>query len=679
LGAKNLDLAVGITAYFFVLLLGLIGTSVGLGYGLRRLAWGRPLGFGYAQVLYSGLTGAVALASAGALWWTRGITIHSVAVVVGFFLIYEARRQKFGSSQKDNTDERPTQWWSYWPLLAGAVLVYAFCAWGYVRTEAYVPFGIPVPSATFHHDHIYSARIAYFSMTSGQESDVFLLQLLDSAYAGVKPYHYLELWLANLMTVLTKGKQVTLLYLVVYPFFYWLSLIGILALWQNQQFKLAWWTAPAAVILLFLGGFTFDFYQGIPFLSGLSVFERPLISGLPKLGQVYVGLLTIILLHLQRKYLLALLVLLLLSTNYVTLFPSIALAACLASLIVLLFGFVPKNLGLRALGYAFTSGLAIPIFYLLFDTSVVGREGANARDAFGVLSNLLSISSLRIRLNIVAGGLVQLGVVYLPYLILVALYWPQWRSLVTKERIAVWLSFGLLLVTSGISWAIFYQQLNSIQLFYNISVPLINSLLFGFLAWVTNQPKNWKFWLVALLCLVSSLSLFKKITADYPLKGLPTFYADGYLKKIDQYLQTMSGNWLAGASLRHPSAYSNVFEKYVTIYTNGTYLPYLGNGGAIAISLNDLEIPLDIDPLIRQREQKAIGMGLFYRWVAKEKAAGTFRDIPTSQAAFVRHYQLRFLIVTKGVEVPATLRPMVTEEFVDGLSGERFLVLDPKK
>jgi hypothetical protein len=78
---------------------------------------------------------------------------------------------------------------------------------------------------------------------------------------------------------------------------------------------------------------------------------------------------------------------------------------------------------------------------------------------------------------------------------------------------------------------------------------------------------------------------------------------------------------------------------------------------------------------VRAREQQAIGMGLFYRWVAKEKAAGTFRDVPTSQAAFVRHYQLKFLIISKGVEVPATLRPMVTKEFVDGLSEERFLVL----
>jgi hypothetical protein len=207
----------------------------------------------------------------------------------------------------------------------------------------------------------------------------------------------------------------------------------------------------------------------------------------------------------------------------------------------------------------------------------------------------------------------------------------------------------------------------------------VNSLLFGFVAWATSRRKNWKLWLVVLVCGGSSIYLFPKIVSDYPLKGLPTFYADGYLKKVDQSLQAQPAEWLAGASIRHPTAFANVFEKYVTIYTNGTYLPYLGNGGAVAISLNDVEITFDPDTIVRGRERQAVGMGLFYRWVAREKAAGTFRDVPTSQLAFVRHYGLKFLIVSKGVEVPATLRPLVAEEFADELSGERFLVLDPKK
>jgi hypothetical protein len=562
--------------------------------------------------------------------------------------------------------------------MAGAVLVYAFCAWGFVRPGAYVPFVIPVESATLHHDQVYSARVAYFSQVSGQESDVFLLQMLDPAYIGAKPYHYFELWLTNIVSTIFRERQIGTLYLVVYPFFFWLALIGILALWEAAGRRINGWAFLASLALMFVGGFTFGFYQLIPFLSWLETFKFSLLSWLPKLGQVYAFLLAFALLVQQRKGMLALLTLLMVGANYIVIFPAIGLAAGLGAGWALVFGVGSRAMAGRAVGYVLAMGLGMAGFYHYFDISTVGREGASTKDVAGLLDTLFAPEALRTKASTFVGTLLRIPALYGPYLLAVALFGRVvWREIAGRlAEAAFWV---VLIGGSIVAWTIFYKHLNSVQLFTNLGIPVANVLLFKFAVWLAGQHSSWRRWAVVVLMATSAVWFFEENLRSYPLKNLPPVFADNYLQKVDGYLKTQPGPWLAGASLRHLGAFKGRYEKYVTIYTNGTYLPYLGNGGAVAISLNDVDIVLDPDPAVREQESQAVGMGLFYRWVAREKAAGTFRDVPTSQLAFVRHYGLKFLIISKGVEVPATLKLLVVEEFADELSGERFLVLDPKK
>jgi hypothetical protein len=329
--------------------------------------------------------------------------------------------------------------------------------------------------------------------------------------------------------------------------------------------------------------------------------------------------------------------------------------------------------------YASFFGLSVAAFYHFFDVSTVGREGASTREIAGLLQGVVDPETLRLRFNIIVGGLLQVGIVYAPYLLLIVVFWPQWWVQVgLPSRVS--LIFAFILLSAGtVAWAVFYKQLNSLQLFYNLGIPLANVLLIALAGWLIRQPITWRSWFAGLIFSLSSLLLFWDSLYVYPLKFYPPVYSDAYLERIDTYLHTQLGTWLAGASLRAETAFPNIFEKYVTIYTNGSYLPYLGNGGAVAISLNDGEIPLSTDPLVREREKQAIGMGLFYRWLAREKAVGTYRDLPTSQLAFIQHFKLRFLILSAGVAVPPNLQPLLESRFVDPLSGEQFVIFRPVK
>ncbi len=668
----------GITFYYFSLLLGLIGASVALGHGLRRLALGRPLGFGYTQLLFDGLTGAVGLATGAALWWTRSVTIHLTVLLIAAFFLVEVWQAKGAPRQAEPAPE-PLPWRSAWPALLGALLIFGFCAWGFVRPGAFVPFSIPNNQATVHHDHINYARVAYFLTVSGEETDTFFLNLLDTAYQGVKPYHYLELWLTNAVTGITGTHQVVVLYLVIYPFFYWLTLIGILALWEGAGSPPSGWRWPIALLLLFVGGFTFEVYKEVGFLALLSTYKHAAMSGLAKLATIYVFLLASVRLVQQRQFLFAWITLLLLGTASSVVFPAIALATCTAALGAVGFGWLPRLVAWRALGYALAFGLAVAAFYHFFDTSTVGREGASAKSVGSLVMSLVDYSTLRTRFNIIVGTMIQLAIVYAPFLLVVLMFWSDWWRAVAKPYWGLLLFVLLLLLAGTVAWTVFYKQLNSSQLFYNLAVPLCNVLVFALAVWVIQQRTTWRSWVAAGVFLASAVLLFWESLSEYPLKNIPVYYSDTYLQQVDTYLATQPGGWLAGASLKTGSAYYDVFQKYVTIYTNGSYLAYLGNGGAATISLNDLEIPLADDPFVRAREQQAISMGLFYRWVAREKAAGTFRDVPTSQRDFVQHYKLKFLIISRGVDVPATLKSLVKAQFTDSVSGEQFLILDLAK
>ncbi len=665
----------GVATYYFLLLLGLITASGIIGHGLRRMVWGRPMPRNYTQLLFDGLTGALGLATVAALWWTQSITVHLTVLLIAAFFLVEVWSIK-GASRRAEPAPESLPWRSAWPVLVGALLIFGFCAWGFVRPGAIVQFNIPDAQATVNHDHIYSARIAYFSQLSGQESDVFLLNLLDPAYGGVKPYHYLELWLTNAVAGITGTNQVVVLYLVIYPFFYWLALVGILALWEGAGSRPSGWRWPIALLLLFVGGFTFELYKEIGFLALLSTYKHAVMSGLAKLATIYVFLLAFLRLVQQRQILFALLTLLLLGTASSVVFPAIALATCAAALGAVGFGWLPRSVAWRALGYALTFGLAVAAFYHFFDTSTVGREGASAKSVGSLIMNLVDYSTLRTRFNIIVGTMIQLAIVYAPFLLVVLLFWSDWWREVAKPYLGLLLFVLLLLLSGTVAWTVFYKQLNSSQLFYNLAVPLCNVLVFALAVWVIQRRTTWRSWVAGGVFVASAVLLFWESLSEYPLKNTPVNYSDAYLQQVETYLGTQPGGWLAGASLKAGSAYYDVFQKYVTIYTNGSYLPYLGNGGAVAISLNDGEIPLSTDPLVREREKQAIGMGLFYRWLAREKAAGTYRDLPTSQLAFIQHFKLRFLILSAGVAVPTPILPLVKAQFADSISGEQFLILD---
>jgi hypothetical protein len=593
---------------------------------------------------------------------------------------HEARREKSQPAIEGKTDQVPNRWWDYWPLLAGAVLVYAFCAWGFVRPGAYVPFVIPVDGVVSTHDHVYYTRIAYFNMISGSESDTFFLNFLDTAYQGNKPYHYLELWLTNVVAVVTGRRQVEVLQLVTYAFFYWLGFVGLLALWERENGRVGLLAFFVVCILLFVAGFNFDFYQSIQFISQLGNYRYPLIGELwPKLSIIHVFFLVGFLLARGQQWVLLVLVLFVMSISSMSVFPAAVLTIHFGAVLVYLFNPKYRLLAIKCFGCALILTLGFLLFYALTDTSQIGRGGSNTQDVFKLLASLSDPSALRTRFNILVGTPLQVAVVYLPFALLGCLYWRKW-----------WLSWGdfdftliapmvLLLFCSNLAWAIFFKQLNANQLFYNVAIPTINLTIYSFGLWIARQAFDWRTVIAAILFVCSSAkSLYKSYTV-FAKHTITTGFSESYLRSINNYLEYQQVSWQGGASLKSLDYYYLTHSKYVTIYVNGDYLPYLGNGGAVSVSLNDVDIPLSGTPLERARDQQAVSMGLFYRWVAREKAAGTFRDVPTSQLAFVRHYGLKFLIISKGVEVPATLRPLVTEEFADELSGERFLVLDPKK
>lgn len=188
--------------------------------------------------------------------------------------------------------------------------------------------------------------------------------------------------------------------------------------------------------------------------------------------------------------------------------------------------------------------------------------------------------------------------------------------------------------------------------------------------WQYFQIRNGWRWIPLLGLIV--FSWFRYTTSPYLLVD-QTRYSGQYLAKVQGFLKSCKETVVPGGFLKNLVDYNNIYLRYTTYYYTGTYLPYLRDG-AMPVSLSDYEIP-PINPenkIEYERQQNAINLGMFYRFVQQKKVEGRFTSIGQSQVDFVQQYKLQYLVVAKGARLSPELNTIVKTSFQDPPSGEMF-------
>ncbi len=272
---------------------------------------------------------------------------------------------------------------------------------------------------------------------------------------------------------------------------------------------------------------------------------------------------------------------------------------------------------------------------------------------------------LRTSRNIIVGGVISLVLLYFPYVLVIIIgrQRPKW-SVLTIFPAAV-------IAISLLAWAALFLELNSSQLFSNISIVIMNIavavLLCAFLNGEAGAPPSRI--ALAIIAIVLGVTFILQWTRDLSkVSDLRTVtHSEEYLKKAEALIpqHTVVG------SVRSPGAMTYPFAKYNAVYTLGDYLLLQGRD-CFAVNISDLSTPIDsTSNMTITRSMKAIRDGIFYRYSSlpanKDLSEGELME------KFVDEQHIQFLLIEQGAVLPANLEARVSEQIKDSLSGERLV------
>jgi hypothetical protein len=540
--------------------------------------------------------------------------------------------------------------------------------YGLAYYSAYNPGGF-IPFNYIDSDYILYAKIAKYISITGQENGYNHLNLLDSYYNGPEPYHFFDLWGSSLVHYLFGVNHYLGLKLIVYPTFYFLVFIGVICLFQ----KLSSIKIFLALLIIWFGGFflVIPELQSIKYLQSIGGITTNLLNpGLYKLSYFYVFILSAYLLYKKEHFGLAIICLLgLIIANVITA-PTILTALFLVIILSFRLKMITKKECYTYLFYLVALSVSLVAFYGITKTERAGLAGAEITSPLALIQESFSTQNLKTQRNIILSSVIYLSILYFPVLFLLF----HNRALIRIKNLALVFIITSVLISISI-WALLFNELNSSQVFYNISTSLINvsafvlivaSLNNGVLSIRAASKAGWVLnILIALTIVINIINSTNKIHTHH----FET-HSYEYLKKI---YETVPTNELI-ATLKAPNEMEEMHSKYNAVYPLGNYL-FLFDRNINSVNIGDLDTPIDTtSKMNRNRSYKAIRDGLFFRFSQLDENKSLNRDDLTIK--FLDEFNIKFIIASKDVEVPQILSMNVKSMIADSVSGEKFIELN---
>jgi hypothetical protein len=543
-----------------------------------------------------------------------------------------------------------------------------FFFYGLAYYSVHNPSGF-IPFNYFDTDYILYAKIAKYISITGQENGYNHLNVLDSYYNGPEPYHFFDLWGSSLSHYLFGVNHYLGLKLIIYPTFYFLVFIGVICLFQ----KLSSINILLALVIICFGGFflVIPELQSVKFLQNLSNITTNLFNpGLYKLSYFYVFILSAFLLYKKELFGLTIICLLGLIIANIISAPTILTALFLVIILSFRLKLITKEKLFTNLFYLFVLSVALIAFYGITKTERAGLAGAEITSPLALIQESFSTQNLKTQRNIILASVIYLVLLYFPVLFLLI----QNRSRIRITNLALVFIISSVLISIFI-WALLFNELNSSQVFYNISTSMINVAAFGLIVASINKgvlsikTRSISVWalnfIIALTISINIINSAKKINTHHV-----ETHSYEFLKKI---YETVPENELI-ATLKAPIEMEEMHSKYNAVYPLGNYL-FLFDKNINSLNISDLDTPIDTTSnMNRIRSYKAIRDGLFYRFSKLDENKNLNRNDLTIK--FLEEFNIKFIIASKYAEVPQILSMNVKSVIADSVSGEKFIELN---
>ena len=630
-----------------------------LSYVLGRLLLGRGAGLGstepYFATFAATLVGVSVLTVGYATVRAGGNTVLLPVLVLLGVLGWRSRR---AAPPVVAVPAGPSVWGA---SLGLAVAVYA------VRYLLLYDPASPFPRTPFQ-DYLFYARISGTMNQTGIEGTV--LETVYPQFQTVQPYHYFELWLNALLVKLTGLPSLWCLYLGAYTALIVLVGLGLRAVMAHFRLASGWAWGLTALLLL-VSGVCWPFFARYPLTANGQLVASSLLLLEPKLAPVYVFLLLGTLLLLRRQYTWAGLVLATLPLVYVSTAPAIGGSlVALAAYLLYTRQARPADV-LRLLAPIMLVVLYFAVFYLVQPKPFQLTEP----DANLANEVLPKVSEAKTLVNILIGTLLNYALYFGAYVVVCAIVFtrrgslPQWLAL---KPLLVW---SLTLALAGaVMRTLATHFSDGYQFSANVVAPLVPVLLavlLGAAYAVVGEGRRWAATaLLAGLCLVNYYPLLRGNHSMHKT----TRYSPAFLRQVQAVVPPTG----ARASFLFADAdYENMYMLSEDTYSAGTYLGNFANSYDIPTLSTFTTDSLGSDPRYARDSAQArqrLHSGSLYRTMRlAPPRQGT--PIDSVQYCFVVRNGIQFICASARAVLPSTLRPLVRQELVDPVSGEKLYVL----
>ncbi len=623
-----------------------------VGHLVSKFLANAPAGNFYYSLLRNIFAGYVITIISFSMFYTGFKTVNIVLLIIAGLICFESRKRHFAD--------------------APAGLEFGLRHIVTITVVAIICFLIPWMTISngdsylqFYYksqDYSFYSRISKSLLMNGQENGFGILNSLDPYYTNPEPYHFFDLWGAAAVSQVFSVNVFPALMVIIYPTFYLLCFAAYMILLRRDNFS----AGLLAFLFMWVAGITLpNFFDFELFESGLS---RNIFTPLAyKLSFYYLFLISGFLLYRMGFIAMGVLVCLGLPVATIVTFPTIVPSLLVFLTLAYILSKEDRKELMSAFIYVLLVASAIVLFYFSNKRESAGLAGAEISRPLLLIKDNLRITDLPTQRNILIGGTLMLLILYSPYLGAIALNWKR-----STKTILVF--FPMIVVgLSLLVWAALFREVNSPQIFKNISVPIVNVTIVIFLSQIVKSARlgfHAKTPLILTYCIVAIAITYQVILTTRAVKRRQDItHDDGYLKAVEAGVPS---NSIIGC-IRSVQGMTNMASKYNAIYQLGPYL-LLQKKNCFAVNISDLSTPIDSTSAINlERSLKAVRDGIFYRY--SKFPENTHLNEEELMDKFVKQYSIRFLLVQKGAKLPPRFEKRAKSILVDPLSGERFVEL----
>ncbi len=507
-------------------------------------------------------------------------------------------------------------------------------------------------------DTLFYANVSNYISKFRTES--LSLDFLNLGKHGCEPYHFFDIWMNTYCKDLLGSNPFLTFKFVVYPLSILIIFTGYCALAEQAGYR-GIKTYAAAFLFLFFSGMYFSFFAESKYLAESVLYSYNPFS-YPKLCFVYILLQATVLTYRDGNHNSSVLIFSLLPLLFITLLPAVAITVFLMGLRAFyrsrkLQSFITET------GFFILVGFFIAVFYLLQPKA----DTVNSQKFSDVLSSLINAGYYIEMINIIGLTLIQNTVVYVPVLILVLINFPIKACAKAIFENKLVFTFVVAFFASLLCWALFHSLMDSVQLFFNISIPLIAVSAFVICIDAFKRINKNKQYVIAML--VTSALVLRIVQLAEIMLERENVYSVEYLKKTSDLT---GNNYSYGGFLLDNSNYATAFARNSNFNIKGSYLIY--------DYPEFFSYSLTFPPLTATNADSLNGIqpgynSLFNKFIEGQQKSGNYKSLSNSRIDFIDLYKINIVFLTKEVTLDSLLQSRISQTIIDSKTGERFCLI----